>query len=256
MRPVSNKGNKFLIVNKHEPNNDIISKKYKIYPIYETQYLSVYTSAGKKIESIISFFNAGIFQKLMDDYYLFYRHDDKVKYELFINEFFTYISGVYENIIDTNRNCYNIRNLETIVKIKLPNSNKLKILDFGCGTGLSVGIISDKHELVGVDSCEMMLQKARLRGLNAFNINELDIKYNSEYFDAIISSYVFHLIEDMTQLDLVWEKLRKYGLFVGNFHKNKNLENFVEYFREKCHDISFYDENFYPENGRYVIVIK
>jgi predicted TPR repeat methyltransferase len=206
--------------------------------------------------SLISFINADVFQKLMDDYYLLYRHDNKVKYELFINEFFAYISGDYENIIDTNRNCYNIKNLETIVNNKLPDSNKLKILDFGCGTGLSVGVISDKHELVGVDSCEMMLQKARSRGLNAFNNNELNIKYNSKYFDAIISSYVFHLIEDMSTLDLVWEKLRNYGLFVGNFHKNKNLDIFVEYFREKCHNISLYDENFYPENGRYVIVIK
>lgn len=94
---------------------------------------------------------------------------------------------------------------------KVQLDNDLKIMDFGCGTGLFGLEFSDiTQELLGVDTSDGMLrvfdektkEDNRFRSLNV-NLEEQDL---SENFDLIISSMAFHHLENPHQ---VLAKLKK-----------------------------------------------
>jgi 2-polyprenyl-3-methyl-5-hydroxy-6-metoxy-1,4-benzoquinol methylase len=84
---------------------------------------------------------------------------------------------------------------------KLPLERNLKIMDFGCGTGL-FGLEFSEHakELVGIDTSSGMLEvfNKKTEGDDRFrshNIN-LEEKELNEKFDLIISSMAFHHLND------------------------------------------------------------
>jgi len=98
-----------------------------------------------------------------------------------------------------------------------------RVLDFGCGTGL-VSLELDAKEILGVDlSCEMVKifnKKAQILGKNAKAICE-DVKNVNNKFDVIVSSMVFHHIENIKEmLRILSEKLNSNGkLFIADLYK-------------------------------------
>ena len=94
-----------------------------------------------------------------------------------------------------------MKTLASQVKENIPLSDKLKIMDFGCGTGLFGFEFSNyANELIGVDTSEGMLEvfdkktkgKTGFRSIN-INLEEKDIR---ETFDLIVSSMAFHHLND------------------------------------------------------------
>jgi ubiquinone/menaquinone biosynthesis C-methylase UbiE len=63
-----------------------------------------------------------------------------------------------------------------------------KVLDVGCGTGLSSLVLKEHgFEVVGIDSSKAMADKARERGIDAYLADMHDVPLNTSYFDAIVS---------------------------------------------------------------------
>lgn len=93
-----------------------------------------------------------------------------------------------------------IKALALKTKINLDIKQKVKILDFGCGTGLfGLEFIELASELVGVDTSSGMLkvmkQKAEgLSNVRTLNVN-LEESHLDETFDLIISSMAFHHLD-------------------------------------------------------------
>ncbi|SMC10019.1 class I SAM-dependent DNA methyltransferase [Nitratiruptor tergarcus] len=87
------------------------------------------------------------------------------------------------------------------------NEKNLKILDFGCGTGLvSYELTNIAHSITGIDTSPKMVEmfnaKSTTPAIKAFckDIDEIE-----EKFDLIVSSMTFHHIKD---IDAIIEKLR------------------------------------------------
>lgn len=66
------------------------------------------------------------------------------------------------------------------------------MLDLGCGSGeLTVEIRDSGCEIVGIDSSEAMIEKAREKGLDARLIDGHEMQFREE-FDAVFSNAALH----------------------------------------------------------------
>ena len=77
-----------------------------------------------------------------------------------------------------------------------------KVLDVGCGTGsltvLAKNKVGDKGEVIGLDLSQEMIEKSRKKA-EKYNLNIKfiqgsidDLVFPDNYFDAVISSWMFH----------------------------------------------------------------
>ena len=106
-------------------------------------------------------------------------------------------------------------------KNMFPNLENKRILDLGCGFGwhCKYAIENNAKEVIGIDSSEKMLAKAKsinndenIEYIHS-SIEEVDIK--KEYFDVVISSLVLHYIEDFNSVcKKVYNGLKDGGDFV------------------------------------------
>ena len=89
--------------------------------------------------------------------------------------------------------------------VRLVQSSEIRgaVLDVGCGTGEnSLFLAAEGHEVWGIDSAPLALEKARLkakdRQLNAkFLVHDaLDLPSIGRKFDAVIDSGLFHVLSD------------------------------------------------------------
>lgn len=134
---------------------------------------------------------------------------------------------------DTDRRINRAKQIADFLKSKINFGNKSIMLEFGCGTGLISNHFLDYFsKIIGYDQSDKMLEvfnkkfleeKDRVIGIN--NIVEL----NSEV-DIVISSMVFHHIEDINQsLNDIKKVLKKHGELIivdldlddGSFHSNE-----------------------------------
>jgi len=91
-------------------------------------------------------------------------------------------------------------NLQLLTALALQDSDK--ILDLGCGTGVLTKFIADQlcaetgGIAIGIDAAGNMIQRARQkRGSETCRFEVAaaeDLPFESEYFDAVISSLFFH----------------------------------------------------------------
>jgi len=142
--------------------------------------------------------------------------------------------------------------------------NNTEILDFGCGTGLvSLNFCDKVKQIVGVDlSCEMVNiynEKAKKIECKAKAICE-DVKNINSEFDIIVSSMVFHHIENIEEmLNVLSSKLKPNGkLFIadlfeedGTFHEHGNDGVFHYGFKKD----SFFNKNFEIEDFKKIYTI-
>ena len=173
-------------------------------------------------------------------------------------EFFDFISHDYENLIDVQRNQENIYNLLKITRKHFNQFNKLKILDYGCGTGLSFDIAKKFNcELFGFDICPNMRTLASQKGLIVWDEKKL-MAQSANCIDGVISSYVFHFLSDDAYLKLLYKILKPKGTLVANFHKNKNRDFIDRSLKKIGFNILTMDENKNKEcrHGTYVVYYK
>jgi len=88
-------------------------------------------------------------------------------------------------------------------------SDKLNILDAGCGNGRDSFFMSDKHDIVGIDSSTYKPEgTSRCRFITGDFCS-----YNKNNFDVIYSRFTFHSITDINQISFL-ESIVKPGTFL------------------------------------------
>jgi hypothetical protein len=152
---------------------------------------------------------------------------DRLKY---IIPFFELIASEYESVIDDTRNKDNIHKLLICLKDELAIF-KPKLLDFGCGTGLSHTLSKEySFEVIGYDRSNAMLSIASSAGMCVWSQETLNQQLEHT-IDGCFASYVFHLETFSEDLIQVWRCLKIGGMVIGNFHKNKAVENFKNFIK-------------------------
>src|SRR2546421_2589403 len=103
------------------------------------------------------------------------------------------------------------------------NANKVRTLDFGCGSGLSSQLIL-KHlpnlNMVGVDISEKAMRRSNEQDLTAIlTYPEKPLPFETESFDLIFAIFVMHFSIDMATLAELSRVLRSSGKFVFNLYQ-------------------------------------
>lgn len=161
----------------------------------------------------------------LDKFYLLTPDESYSVRQQLLDSFFGLIASNYESLIDIERNKENIKNLISILQQSLDQLSRAKIIDYGCGTGLSLRVRESANvELIGVDSCPTMRQIAALRGMIVWSPGQL-AQQPKDSLDGAFASYVFHLCPHTAGLRLLWSRLRYGGVFVANFHKGEGVKN-------------------------------
>lgn len=144
-------------------------------------------------------------------------------------------------------------------KKMFPNLEGKSVLDLGCGYGwhCKYAVENNAKEVVGIDSSEKMLGKAReinndvkIEYMNS-SIEEVVIK--KDYFDVVISSLVFHYIKDFNSVcKKVYDGLKDDGDFVFSVeHPIFTAEGKQEWYSDDAGDIMHWPvDNYFIEGKR------
>lgn len=135
------------------------------------------------------------------------------------------------------------QNVANTIKKHVPLNKDMKLLDFGCGTGLlTFFLLNDVKEAVGVDTskgmCEVFTKKAQDNNLDNVRVFNIDLTKEdlNEKFDVIVSSMSLHHVKDTQQILKKFYKLLNEGGYIaiadlvkedGTFHDdNEGVEHF------------------------------
>lgn len=173
---------------------------------------------------VLSEFGAKVSPRYMDKFYICTAGTNSADRQVLLDQFFGLIADDYESLVSLSRNQENITNLLRFIADELGPFDRHVVMDFGCGTGLSLDVAQKLGvNLVGVDSCPTMRARAVARGMVVWSPSDLS-KQPIGSIDAAFASYVLHLLPDMDALHELWEHLRVGGVFVANFHKNAGCD--------------------------------
>jgi SAM-dependent methyltransferase len=163
------------------------------------------------------------YQRVLDRFFLPAEGDPCVATALF-----ELSARFYRRLVDTERNTRTIRYLlETAIRLA-PGRSPIRILDFGCGPGLSLhaagSLAKRRIDLIGVDASPAMVRYAQRTGLRALALGEWR-SIPPQSFEAIIGSYVLHCGLEPGELEILTRQLVPGGVFVANgYHADKYLE--------------------------------
>ena len=137
-----------------------------------------------------------------------------------------------------NANTYN-KHANFVSVLGLPVVELLKpqieehILDLGCGDGtLAVEIEKYGSKVIAVDLSEEMVEKARVKGLDAHVMSATQLPYIDE-FDAVFSNAVLHWVKDSEEaVKNIHKVLKTNGRFVAEFGGYGNVHHIVEAMKE------------------------
>lgn len=115
-----------------------------------------------------------------------------------------------------------------ILQKLLPNLKGKKILDLGCGYGwhCRYAIENGANSVTGVDISTKMIEKAREIN-NLPNIKYIvspieNIEFKSHEYDLVLSSLVFHYIENLENLfQKIANTLKKEGNFIFSVYNQR-----------------------------------
>ncbi len=159
--------------------------------------------------------------RLLDRFYLCVR--DVRRAPVLYRSFFEWIAYRYDQLIERSRNVGNITFLLR-QSIRCSRVEISHILDYGCGTGLSMQALRALRwpeglpRLTGVDTCPQMRRRARMRQLRTVSPEQLHVR-RVPCFSAIVASYVLHLPTALSGVEDAWRLLIPGGVFIGNCHK-------------------------------------
>lgn len=163
-------------------------------------------------------------RRYLDRFYLWTPEFDERHRQEVLDRFFEMLAGQYESLIDTARNLNNIQNLLGFLRQHDKLCNAPVILDYGCGTGLSLELAKEFGiNPIGFDRCPTMRQLATNRGMRVWSPSELAGQPHNSV-DGAFASYVFHLLPHPHGLRLLWARLKLGGVIVSNFHKHQGIE--------------------------------
>lgn len=98
----------------------------------------------------------------------------------------------------------------------LPGKPALRILDLGCGTGITLKALPDSGFAVGVDSVDSALKFCRLRGITRLARSDAqDLALKSQAFDAVLAlDLVEHVRDDQRVIAEAARVLRPGGFLL------------------------------------------
>jgi SAM-dependent methyltransferase len=139
-------------------------------------------------------------------------------------------ASAYDLLIDAERNIRNISRLLNVIEAGSPSRDAvLRVLDFGCGTGLSLQAVARqarpwRFRLVGLDASPHMRAIAGSRGLEVVMGDEV------QAYDGVFASYVLHGVLGPYDLRWIASVLSDKGVFAGNWlHGDDNvMQSFLE----------------------------
>ena len=219
--------------------NGIYSHKWKY------RSLIIYDVPSMMQEDVQALLRTNAYIKTLHRFYVFLTGKPKEN-ELVISQYFDYVAESYEQLIETQQNLTNIQFQLQYILSKI-NIKKPKILDFGCGTGVSAIVTKafesqyGEIEIIGYDISSAMLEKSKKAGLKTLNHRSL-LKLKDHSLDGIFASYSLHFLTDVNILSLIWQKLKLNGIFTANFHKNINLDEVVSFVKLKGGSITLIGE--------------
>lgn len=127
-------------------------------------------------------------------------------------------------LVKYEHNSYIVAAIADYVTSTFPHINshadKVKALDFGCGSGLSSQLILEHFphlEIVGVDISEKAIKRSCEQGLNSIlTYPGKPLLFNDASFDLIFAIFVMHFNIDMATLAELRRVLRPTGKYVFN----------------------------------------
>jgi len=143
-----------------------------------------------------------------------------------------------KEINEWNANTYN-RHANFVSVLGLPVVELLKpqagehILDLGCGDGtLAMEIEKYGTKVIAVDLSEDMVEKARVKGLDAHVMSATQLPYIDE-FDAVFSNAVLHWVKESEEaVKNIHKVLKTNGRLVAEFGGYGNVYHIVEAMKE------------------------
>ena len=159
------------------------------------------------------------YKRVLDRFYLPSNPDPSVSIVLF-----DLCADLYEQIIDRHRNLATIKLLLDIA-LAVIQRQKARVLDFGCGTGLSAEVVRMMNdsgaciELHGTDASQKMLCLASKRQIRTISADSW-AERSAPQFDIVIASYVLHYGITDVELNAIWHRLDM-GVFVANYYQGE-----------------------------------
>lgn len=131
----------------------------------------------------------------------------------------------YEKMIDQKHNLQCIQYMLNILQREKYNG-ALNILDFGCGTGLSINA-EFSGQIYGYDINESMRKIACEKGMKV--LTEEDFwNLPAECFQGVLASYTLHMAVSGSELNKIVSILINNGLLVANFYKGIDCDRVTE----------------------------
>lgn len=132
-------------------------------------------------------------------------------------EFYKLYSHMYNQLINSQHNILCLSYFKQLLEKNFFPIEKYRILDFGCGAGLSTAVF-DCERLIGYDNNEVMLNKSQKRGLITINTSQFR-NLPSECFDGCFACYVLHLAISTNDINQLIRLIKVNGIIVANFYK-------------------------------------
>jgi len=124
----------------------------------------------------------------------------------------------------------------------IPQNSGQTILDLGCGTGVLTAQLASKcRKLIGVDSSQDMIEKARkqYREIDFRVADALALPFDKE-IDVVFSNAVFHWINDHDRLlKSVYKTLKPGGMLICEFGAEGNIATIEKAFATACRDLGY-----------------
>ena len=156
------------------------------------------------------------------DHFLLILPDSVKEQQVFWERFYSFYSTEYLHMIDIEHNLSCMRYFRELLDECSNLPPNFKILDYGCGPGLSLDVFGYEH-LVGYDNSPKMLEQAKARGLNVLSKKEFD-SMSPCSVDGIIACYVLHMAIPENDIIKLAGLMKVGGVLVANYYKDLGLE--------------------------------
>lgn len=167
----------------------------------------------------------GVRSRLLDRHFYVHRHDAPERRSACERALFDAIADQYDHQIDEETNRRTIGRLLGAVAAHGGARRPLRVLDFGCGTGLAATVADpDAFDLIGTDASARMLRRAAARGMSTVPLADLP-RLGAGWADGAIASFVLHLAVPAAGLAAAATALRAGGVFAANFHKDRDRDS-------------------------------